>query len=400
MDDVDEYRARVRAFLDARYELLDPLADDRREDIISRTPDGEQAFVDDAVALQRELAAAGLAAPHVPEQYGGLGLTRAHLRALEDELRRYDAPSLRPLRIGMHLVLPTLLHAGSEEQKLRYLPPLIRAEEQWCQLFSEPDAGSDLVALRTRGERDGDDWVLDGQKVWSSYAARADLGLLLARTNPDAPKPQAGITMFVLPMHAPGVTVRPLVDITGGAHFNEVFLEGVRVGAGAVLGPVDGGWSVSQGTLGGERSGYMGGSGGGRRHRQVVRAAAEADRLTDPVVRQGIARVVTAERLLEWLRDRYAAGSLCDGHPAAASMMKLAGGSLEQQCAELVADITGAAGQAWDPCDRDGDVVAHDLAATRQARIAGGTHEIQRNLLGERVLGLPREPAFSSRAGS
>ena len=288
MDDVDEYRARVRAFLDARYELLDPLADDRREDIISRTPDGEQAFVDDAVALQRELAAAGLAAPHVPEQYGGLGLTRAHLRALEDELRRYDAPSLRPLRIGMHLVLPTLLHAGSEEQKLRYLPPQIPAEEQWCHIVSEPDAGSDLVALRTRGERDGDDWVLDGQKVWSSYAARADLGLLLARTNPDAPKPQAGITMFVLPMHAPGVTVCR-------HHRRRLLPRGSSRACGWVpvrCRTVDGAGRLA-GHVGGERSATW--AARSRRHRRGARRSR-------PPPTRWCARhraFVTAERLLE-----------------------------------------------------------------------------------------------------
>ncbi|MFV0318584.1 MAG: acyl-CoA dehydrogenase family protein, partial [Microthrixaceae bacterium] len=198
-------------------------------------------------------------------------------------------------------------------------------------------------------------------------------------------------------MDAPGVTVRTLVDITGGAHFNEVFLEGVELDDDAILGELNDGWRVSQGTLGGERSGYMGGSGGGRRHRQVIDAATRAGKLADPTVRQEMMRVVTAERILQWTRDRYADGSLCGGNPAAGSMMKLAGGSLEQQCAELVANVSGAAAQAWDTpslqgADADGDIPAHDLAATRQARIAGGTHQIQRNLLGERVLGLPREP--------
>ena len=392
MVDLETFRDEVRVFLDARFELLDPLADDRREDIISRTPDGEKAFVDAAVELQRDLATSGLAGVHVPVEYGGRGLDVAHHKVLEAELRRYDTPSLRPLRIGMHLALATLLRSASDEQKARYIPPLIRAEEQWCQLFSEPDAGSDLVSLRTRGARDGDQWRLDGQKVWSSYAARADFGLLLARTDPDSPKPQSGITMFILPMRAEGVTVRSLVDIAGGEHFNEVFLDDVRVDDSLVLGEVNDGWTVSQGTLGGERSGYMGGSGGGRRQRQVIGVATTAGRLGDPVVRQRIAGVVTSERILEWVRDRYANGTLCGGHPAAGSLMKLIGGSLEQDCAELIADIAGPAGQAWSTDDREGDIVAHDLNATRQARIAGGTHEIQHNLLGERVLGLPREP--------
>jgi len=389
---IEEFRAEVRRFFSSRFELLDPEADDEREDVIARAPDGHQALVDRARELQSELARAGLSGVHIPVEFGGRGLSHAHARVVDEEHRRYDAPSLRPLGIGMHLAVATLLASGTEEQKRRYLPALVSADEQWWQLFSEPDAGSDLVSLRTRAVRDGDEWVVEGQKVWSSYAANAHFGLLLARTDPDAPKPHVGITMFVLPMNAPGVTVRPLVDIAGGLHFNEVFLEGVRLGHDKVIGDVNQGWAVSQGTLGSERSGYMGGSGGGRRLRQVVRAARAAGSIDEPVIRDRMMRVITNERLLEWVRDRFVHGTLAGGHPAAGSMMKLAGGSLEQQCAELIADIAGAAGQAWDPTDRDGDVVSHDLNATRQARIAGGTHQIQRNLLGERVLGLPREP--------
>jgi alkylation response protein AidB-like acyl-CoA dehydrogenase len=393
-EDVEQFRAEVRAFLAARFELRDPEVDDEREDTISRAPDGHDALVDRARELQQALAVAGLSGVHLPVEYGGRGLSHAHASVVADELRRFDAPSLRPLGIGMHLAAATLLASGSEAQKRRFLPALVRADEQWCQLFSEPDAGSDLASLRCRAGRDGDEWVIDGQKVWSSYASSAHFGLLLARTNPSAPKPQLGITMFILPMKAPGVTVQPLVDIAGGRHFNEVFLEGVRLPAGgeigSVIGEVDRGWAVSQGTLGGERSGYMGGSGGGRRLRQLTTAARAAGSLGDPVVRDRMMRAVTAERLLEWVRDRYVGGTLAGGHPAAGSMMKLAAGTLEQQCAELVADIAGARGLAWLPGERHGDIISHDLNATRQARIAGGTHEIQRNLLGERVLGLPR----------
>ena len=389
---LDAFRAEVVSFLDGRYALRDPEADDEREDTISRTPDGHDALVDGARELQRALAGAGLSGVHLPVEYGGRGLTHAHEKVVEEELRRYDAPSLRPLGIGMHLAAATLMASGSQAQKERLLPPLVQADEQWCQLFSEPDAGSDLVSLRCRAVRDGDEWVIDGQKVWSSYAANAHFGLLLARTDPAAPKPHVGITMFVLAMHAPGVSVRPLVDIAGGRHFNEVFLEGVRLPADAVIGEVNRGWGVSQGTLGGERSGYMGGSGGGRRQRQVIKAALAAGLSDDSATRQRIARVVTAERVLEWVRDRFIGGQLAGGNPAAGSMMKLAAGTLEQHCSEIVADIAGPAGQAWDPSDRDGDIVSHDVNATRQARIAGGAHEIQRNLLGERVLGLPREP--------
>jgi alkylation response protein AidB-like acyl-CoA dehydrogenase len=388
--DMEAFRAEVRAFLESRFELRDPHRDDEREDIISRAPDGHDALVERARELQRDLAAAGLSGVDLPVEYGGRALTHAHAAAIAAELRRYDAPSLRPLGIGMHLAAATLTASGTNEQKRRYLPPLVRAEEQWCQLFSEPDAGSDLASLRCKAVLDGDEWVIDGQKVWSSYASHAHFGLLLARTDPNAAKPQVGITMFILPMNAPGVSVHPLVDIAGGLHFNEVFLEGVRLPADAAIGEVNKGWGVSQGTLGGERSGYMGGSGGGRRLRQLVAAADRAGSLDDPVVRDKMMRVVTAERVLEWVRDRFVGGSLANGHPAAGSMMKLAAGTLEQQCAELVADLVGPSGLAWSPEDRDGDIVSHDLNASRQARIAGGTHEIQRNLLAERVLGLPR----------
>ena len=235
--------------------------------------------------------------------------------------------------------------------------------------------------------------MIDGQKVWSSYAADAEFGLLLARTDPDAAKPHTGITMFILPMTSPGVTVRPLVDIAGGRHFNEVFLEGVRLDAGAVLGDVNLGWGVSQGTLGGERSGYMGGSGGGRRHRQLLsrrrrgrtsrrrrRAPATCragQRGTDPRVDS---RPIPAGRA----RRRPPGGRIDDearrGH--ARAVVRRAGR----------ATCVGMSGCAWDASDPDGDVTSHSLNVTRQATIAGGTHQIQRNLLGERVLGLPREP--------
>ncbi len=389
--DIDAFRSDVRAFLAPRYPVRDPEADDERDDIIGRVPEGHEAAVRAARDLQRALASVGLSGLHVPTEYGGRGLPHIYQRVLDEELRRLAAPSLRPLGIGMHLAVNTLLASASEVQKRRYLPALVNAEEQWCQLFSEPDAGSDLVSLRTRAVRDGDQWVIDGQKVWSSYASDAHFGLLLARTDPSV-KPQVGITMFILPMNAPGVTVRPLVDIAGGRHFNEVFLQDVRLGDDMVLGAVNAGWGVSQGTLGGERSGYMGGSGGGRRHRQLMRAAERSGASTDPVMRQRIVQAITAERILEWVRDRFVAGTLAGGHPAAGSMMKVLAGTLEQQVAELVADLSGPVGVAWECDDRDGDIVSHNVNASRQATIAGGTHQIQRNLLGERVLGLPREP--------
>ncbi len=389
-DDDSEFRAALQAWLADRYPLRDPDRDDDRVDIISRTPDGHAALVEQARNLQRALADAGFAALSLPADYGGQGLTRGHDAVVESELARFDTPSLRPLSIGLALALPTIRHAGTEAQRRRFLPPLVRGDELWCQMFSEPDAGSDLVSLRCRGVDHGDHWVVTGQKVWSSYAADAQYGLLLVRSDPDAARPHAGITMLLLDMSLPGVSVRPLVDIAGGHHFNEVFLEDVVVAADMVVGGIHDGWRVANGTLGGERSSYRGGSGGGRRRRQVVEAASRWDRRADPQVRQRLASVIADECILEWLGARLELGAVAGGNPASGSLMKLAAGNLEQKAAELLNDLHGIAAVAWTADDRDGDIPAHFLASSRQATVAGGTHEIQRNLLGERVLGLPR----------
>jgi len=389
-DPIETFRVSVQAVLAGAYERRDPDADDDRTDILPRAPDGHAALAIRARQLQRLLVDAGLVGLTLPVEYGGRGLTRRHEAVLEEELRRFDTPSRRPLGIGPTLALPTILRSGSESQKRRFLAPIVRGEELWCQLFSEPDAGSDLASLRTRAVNDEEGWLIDGQKVWSSYAADATFGLLLARTDPSARKPQAGMTMFILPMDAPGVSVHPLVDIAGGQHFNEVFLSGVRLLDDAVLGEVNGGWTVATGTLGGERAGYLGGSGGGRRRRQIVEAAEHSGGRRDAAMRQRTVSVIAAEWLLERLRDRLVAGFVAGGNAAAGSLMKLAAGNLEQEVAVLLCDLTGLAGAAWSVDDRDGDVAAHGLATSRQASIAGGTHQIQRNLVGERILGLPR----------
>ncbi len=393
-EDLEAFRAEVRDWLKRRWSERDPAVDDEREDTIARTPDGHEAFVAAARRFQRELAAAGLAGLTVPVAYGGRGLGPDHARILAEELERFDTPSLRPLGIARSLVAPTLLHAGTEDQKRTHLPPLVRGETQWCQLFSEPDAGSDLASLRTTAVPDGEVWRVNGQKVWSSYAADADLGILLARTDPDA-RPQAGITMFILDMAAPGVTVRPLTDIAGGRHFNEVFLDDVVIAASEIVGRLHGGWDVANGTLGGERSGYLGGSGGGRRARQVATATGSRPRSAVEVQRQ--VAVTGGERILEWLSQRTGAGLVAGGHPAAGSLIKLAAGNLEQEAAEAVVDHTGPGALAWEPAGRDGDKASQSLAASRQSTIAGGTHQIQRNLVGERILGLPREPKPTAR---
>jgi alkylation response protein AidB-like acyl-CoA dehydrogenase len=387
---IEAFRAHADQVLAQHYAVRDASLDDERLDIIAREPLGHDAAVLGALTLQKILADAGLVGVAVPAEYGGQGLSAAHRAVLDELLARYDTPSTRPLGVGPSLAFHTLMRDGTEAQRRRYLPKIATGEERWCQLFSEPDAGSDLVSLRTKAERDGEEWVITGQKVWSSYADGASFGLLLARTNPDADRPHAGITMFVLPMDAPGVSVHPLVDMAGSRHFNEVFLNEVRLRDDMVIGELHRGWQVATGTLGGERSGYLGGSGNGRRHRQVRVLGERYGRFDDPVARAAAVSVIAEELLLEWLRDRIVAGQVGGGNPAVGSLIKLAAGNLEQKVTELNMTLAGPAGAAWDAADVDGDVVAHHFCAARQATIAGGTHQIQRNLLGERVLGLPR----------
>ena len=387
---VAEFAKRAEAHIASHFPLRDPNIDDDRVDTISRSSAGHHAMTAAAKEFQRELHAAGLAGVRVPVEYGGLGLTRAHEEALEEIITKYDTPTRRPMGIGIGLAMPTILAAGTEEQKKRFVPKILSAEETWCQLFSEPDAGSDLVALRTKAELDGESWIVNGQKVWSSYASDAQYGMLLVRSDPNSEKPHNGITMLILQMDLPGVSVRPLVDITGGLHFNEVFLQDVIIPKDMILGEVNKGWGVANGTLGGERSGYRGGSGGGRRRRQVLEAAQGTTALSDPTMRQRIVSVIADEWIIDRIGERFAAGTVCNGNPAAGSIMKVLVGNLEQKSSELVVDIVGAGAIAWDSEDWDAGGPNHQLNASRQAMIAGGTHQIQRNLLGERVLGLPR----------
>lgn len=389
-EDLDAFRATVRAWARGVWGVCDPERDDDRTDPIPRAPEGHDQFVARAREVQRSVYAAGFAGMAVPTEYGGQGMTHAHEAVVAEELTLADSPSRRGLGIGPYLALPTILQAGSEAQRCRYIPKIIQGEELWCQLFSEPEAGSDLASLRTKAVLDGDRWVINGQKVWSSFASDADFGMLLARTKPDAPKPQLGISMFVLPMTAPGVTVRPLVDISGGHHFNEVFLTDVALGSESIIGEVHRGWDVANMTLGGERRVYMGGSGNGRRRRQVLEAARRQDRAGNANDRQRIVDAIAGEWLLERLRDRVEAGQAVGGHPAAGSLMKLAAGTLEQRVAQLVFDLGESASTAWSSADPDGDRASHALNASRQSTIAGGSHQIQRNLVGERILGLPR----------
>jgi alkylation response protein AidB-like acyl-CoA dehydrogenase len=344
------------------------------------------------------LGASGLVAPTWPVPYGGLGLPVALARRIDVELRPYNLGRLNPL--GLNLAAPALFAHGTEEQRLRYLPRIVDNSERWCQLFSEPGAGSDLASLATRAERDGDEWVLSGQKVWTTWAHVSDWGVVLARTDVDVPK-RKGITYFLLDLHQPGVEVRPLRHIGGEVDFNEVFLDQARVPDDQRVGEVGGGWKVANATLSGERQMVSGsGSGGvdrigGSGSPRLVRQATKEG--IDPVAAQALMRVHSEELIRDWTNQRVRAGLRAGRSPGPESSIgKVHQGALNQRIQLLATDLLGPSATAWDD---EGDAYEDDLPyevrgmlRSRANTIEGGTTEVNKNILGERVLGLPREP--------
>lgn len=366
--------------------------------LAAHAPDNDQRPAEDdleaARAFQAQLYDAGYAGITWPREWGGLGLGAAEQQAFADAAAPYDLPT-GPFVIGMGMCGPTLVDLGTDAQRSRYVQPLLRGDEIWCQLFSEPGAGSDVASLQTRAVRDGDEWVLDGQKVWTSNAQWADFGAVLARTDPDRPK-HKGLTMFVLDMRQPGVTVRPLVDMTGEAPFNEVYLDGARVPADAVLGEVNGGWHAAVTMLGHERTSIS-----GLRHRRSsgllhASLAARAKQLgtdTDPIVRDSLADLYARERV-RLLYNARVRQETAAGVPAGSrgSVGKLSGALLLWDAIAAADELAGAAAVAWADDDAAGAVLARGINSAPASNIAGGTNDIQRTIIGERVLGLPREP--------
>jgi alkylation response protein AidB-like acyl-CoA dehydrogenase len=315
-------------------------------------------------------AASGLVAPTWPKDYGGLDLDVATARAIEQVLAPYNLGRLNPL--GLNLCAPALFAHGTEEQRLRHLPRIVDNTEKWCQLFSEPGAGSDLASLATRAERHGDDWVLTGQKVWTTWAHVSDWAVCLARTDPAVPKRQ-GITYFLVDLHAAGVAVRPLRHITGEVDFNEVFLDGVRVPDTQRVGAEGDGWAVANATLSGERQMVSGaGSGGVDR---IGGSGADA--------RVHGVQLWAEEQVRAWTNRRLRGGAF-------ASLGKVHQGDLNQRIQLAAVDRLGARATAWDHAGLDRTVKG--MLRSRANTIEGGTTEVNKNVVGERLLGLPREP--------
>jgi alkylation response protein AidB-like acyl-CoA dehydrogenase len=381
------WRAEFRVWLEEHAPAV--AADGEAELMIGET--ASRGFLDRARKWQAMKYEAGLVKITWEQEYGGRSGTPMQQVIFNQEEAHYRVPS-EAFVIGLGMIAPTLRACGTDAQKERYLTKLLRGEEIWCQLFSEPGAGSDVASLATTAVRDGDEWVLNGQKVWTSGAQYSDFGEIICRTNPDAQK-HKGITAFIVDMRAPGVTIKPLKQMNGGAAFNEVFFDDVRVPNDNVLGDVNEGWTVAITTLMNERVAIGSGGGGGSSRAGVDDLIALARRhgvASDPGVRQRLAGLYSKQRIQRFLGMRTLTAASQGRVPGPeGSIGKLFGGQVLTEMGDLALAITGPAGIA----DTGDDYrYRQGLLSAPAAHIAGGSDEVMKNIIGERVLGLPGEP--------
>jgi alkylation response protein AidB-like acyl-CoA dehydrogenase len=349
-------------------------------------------------SFTRQLGESGYAAPLWPTEYGGMSAEPWAVRLVREELERHRLPTVSANILGLGLAGPTLIEHGTDAQKERYLRKILTGEEIWCQLFSEPGAGSDLATLGTRAVRDGDEWVVNGQKVWTSIAQLSQFGMLVARTDTGVPKHE-GLTYFIVDMKSPGVEIRPLRQLTGSAEFNEVYFTDVRIPDESRVGAVGDGWRVSRTTLMNERVTLSGVSldsvaftGGVRRDPWESFLDSVPDR-SDPLTRQAVAQFYIEQQVKEITSFRAAAARQRGAQPGPeGSISKVFNAEFNQRRTSWLVSQRGAAGMAWESTDPDGEGKAHAFLRARANTIEGGTSEILRNMIGERVLGLPREP--------
>jgi len=387
----DELRARVREWLRANRPPAPAFA--LPQNALTVTSDEQMRWLRD---WQARLYDAGFVGAEWPAEYGGRGLARGAQRAIDHELAAADAPFLVN-NVALAWAGPIILHFGSEAQKRRYLAKLLRADEIWCQGFSEPGSGSDLASLRTRAVRDGDAWRIDGHKVWTSLGRFADHMILLARTDPSAPK-HAGISYFLAPLRIPGVEVRPLVKFTGEGGFNQVIFSEARIPADTLLGREGQGWELATATLSFERGASEGsagasGMGGAGLEQLVALLKASPPRVRDDaVLRDRVAALAIEATALRFMGARLRAPGLVADRPHALPLMaKLLGTELSQRIGELGCEIAGYGGTLWkDPAVPGSGEWPHSYMSSFAGTIAGGTSEILRNVLGEKVLGLPK----------
>jgi alkylation response protein AidB-like acyl-CoA dehydrogenase len=352
----------------------------------------------DLGAWQRTIGGSGYGAPLWPKEYGGLSGEPWMQGIVREELGRHRLPTVSVNILGVGLAGPTIVEHGTPEQKQRYLAKILTAEEIWCQLFSEPGAGSDLASVSARAVRDGDEWIVNGQKVWTSLAHAAHFGMLLVRTDPDLPK-HDGLTYFIVDMKAPGVDVRPLRQASGSAEFNEVFFTDVRIPDVNRVGEVGDGWRVARTTLMNERVTLAGVSldrvaflGGVRKDPWRSFLDTIPDR-TSPVLRQRLAQLYIDQEVKEVTAFRAAAARAAGKQPGPeGGVSKVFNAELNQRRSEAAIDAAGLGGVAWMPGDAAAEARAYTFLRARANTIEGGTSEILRNQIAERMLGLPREP--------
>jgi alkylation response protein AidB-like acyl-CoA dehydrogenase len=366
-----EFRDEVRSWIAANHP--------------GREPTGDQPLFEFRRAWQRALNKRGWAGLTWPTEYGGAGATPVEHAILSEEVARAGAPQMANV-LGLTMGGPTVIAHGTEEQKQRFLPPILSADEIWCQGFSEPESGSDLASLKTRAVRDGDGWVVTGQKVWTTYAHQAKWCMLLARTDPEAAR-HRGLTYFLLDMEQDAIEVRPLVQITGEAEFNELFIEEARIPDANIVGGENNGWSVAITTLMHERAGLafvlqVQVQIALRDLQQEIRDAGAAD---DPLIRQRFAQLVIEAQVLRLNAYRGLTAIMKRGSPGPeGSLGKWHWAEVNQGLAELAMDVAG-------PRARLGDGLwTHRFLRSRANSIEGGTTEILKNIVAERVLGLPR----------
>ena len=367
------------------------------------------------------LATSGYAAPTFPEEDFGRGYSRALANVVNEELARAGAVG-PPAGLGYLLAAPTIATHATREQKDIWLPRILNGTDAWCQLFSEPGAGSDLAGLQCKAERDGDEWIITGQKVWTSTAQLCNMGMLIARTNPDAPK-HTGITYFGIDMDQPGIEIRPLKEMTGRAMFNEVFLDGARVPDANVIGGLNNGWAVANTTLAAERAGLgSGGSGaagsafpgpisnqlglrvgdtvgqvrtggtgggGGGMAKRLIALAQENGTIDDAVVRQGIVKLWSLERIGKYSSLRMRSGG---ASAAAPNIAKLMMSDMLRLNRDVATQVLGPAMGVMGKESASGGIQQEMVLFSPGPSIYGGTDQVQRNIIGERALGLPKEP--------
>jgi alkylation response protein AidB-like acyl-CoA dehydrogenase len=359
-------------------------------------PGDEHALFEERRAWERALGEARWACLSFPEEFGGRDASLLQQVIFYEEYARAGGPG-RVGIVGEGLIGPTILHFGSEEQKRRFLPPIASGEEMWCQGYSEPDAGSDLANIQTRAERDGDEWVITGQKIWTSLAHWADWCFVLCRTDREAPR-HRGISYLLVPMRQTGVEIRPIVQLTGTSEFNEVFFDGARTAVANVVGEVNGGWKVAMGTLAFERGASTLGQQLSFENEltEITEIAKKNGRSSDPVIRQRLADACIGLRIMRYNALRSLTSMTRGELTPQTAIHKLYWSGFHQRLGELAVDVLGPEAEVVPAGPYELSAAQRLFLFTRADTIYGGSNQIQRNVIGERALGLPPEPKVTT----